>query len=1013
MGPEKEPKIQQQRKTSIKIIKWILFLIIVLIVFSVLFAPFLISTKKGQKIILAKINSVTDGQVSFSDLSIGWLKGIKVIDFFFNNSAKSLTVQAKQITTKPHYGTILIGNLSFGQTIIDEPKVKINLKTRHLQKTQIPPEKSLPVQRQKPMILPIKRIDLTVNDGNVQVTDTKARTVELSQIKSKVNLRPLGQQSNFDLNTIVVDEGKTSMIHATGQINTKAKKGWTLKGTTGDLTAEVNDLYLESLGPIFELAGLDIQAKGNVSANINSKIKDGSLESLSANIGAKNLDITGSKLKGDRIKTDTLDFDIKLTQNKQVINIDRLQLRSDWASVTASGNVPATFVTFTDFFQTDLSYNLKGNIDCDLAILLSQMSRTFGLKEGMRITEGKLTGEIDTHTEADKIKVSGRANLTGLEGTIDEKDIALSAPITADIRITSDTERTNFDKLDITAPFAKISATGSLEQIKYELWGDLSKFQSELGQFANLGQYEVAGELVSNGQVSIKERKISANGVSSIKNLRLTSVDDISASEPKAELAFSLDIDQKSKILTANSIEVNSSLGKVNIKNAILPLSKESSKPMDLAISASAIDLEKIQPYAVLFASVPPKVRFAGIAESLIKISSRNGVYQIQTDTTKIKNFKLISEEKEPFIQEQVTLFLDAQIDLAQKSINVKELRLETPQIKIKKGEFQKTSQGEKTKLQGQIECEYDWKALSDIASAFLPEGLKLEGKRSSFITFYSEYPTEKTNELLANLNTKTKLGFEKAQYLGLYFGLTELDIQVQNGLLKIAPFSTTVNNGRFQFAGTADFKEKPTVLKTPRPIQIAKDIQINKETTEKLFMYINPIFANVINVSGVANFDCESLAIPLASTIKKDIIVIGTISIIKLQMEASDLLSQILSAIGTSPKGQEITIHPTKFALQDGFLKYDNMQVDVGENPINFGGVIGLDKSLDMTVTLPYTTQGKLVKVGQGYEGQRVSLPLKGTITKPQLDVNKMLQDQLKLQIEDQLRKGLEGLFR
>jgi len=132
-----------------------------------------------------------------------------------------------------------------------------------------------------------------------------------------------------------------------------------------------------------------------------------------------------------------------------------------------------------------------------------------------------------------------------------------------------------------------------------------------------------------------------------------------------------------------------------------------------------------------------------------------------------------------------------------------------------------------------------------------------------------------------------------------------------------------------------------------------------------------------------------------------------------KVRLQASDLLGQILTAAGTSASGADITIRPTKFVLRDGFLRYDDMQMDVGDNPVNFKGVIGLDKSLDMTITLPYTVQGRTVGIGKQTSGQRITLPLKGTIDKPELDLGKLLEGQLKQQLEDQLRKGLEELFK
>jgi hypothetical protein len=216
-----------------------------------------------------------------------------------------------------------------------------------------------------------------------------------------------------------------------------------------------------------------------------------------------------------------------------------------------------------------------------------------------------------------------------------------------------------------------------------------------------------------------------------------------------------------------------------------------------------------------------------------------------------------------------------------------------------------------------------------------LPEGLRLQGERKDTINFTSEYPSGQTDRLLANLSTKAELGFEKAQYMGLNFGPTDVDIQIQNGLLKIAPFATTINDGQFNFAAQADFKQKPALLKTAKPMQIMKDININDETTRRLLMYLNPIFANASNVSGIANFGCEQLTIPLSTAAKKQAEVVGTISINKLRLQGPDLLSLILTLTGTRA-GVDITIRPTRFIFRNGFLRYDDMQMEIGDSSLD-----------------------------------------------------------------------------
>jgi len=1000
MKTEETNEVRPKKKTVTRILKWVLILLPVLIVLMFLLAPVLVSSESGRKIILGKINASTGGRADFADLSMGWLKGIKVADFTFDDAHGQNSIQVKNIETKPHYFSILMGNLALGPTTIDEPKIQVDLSTQ--QTTIKEPVQPVPV---KTKVIPLSVDVLVVNDGNLKVTDRQNQTVVLSQINSKVNLRPSGQQTDFDIDMAVVDKGKESKISATGRINPgPTKLGWTLKETAGDLTVEVNNLDLESLAPLLALAEMDLQAKGMLSANLSSEIKNGRLQNLNAAIKAKDLDITGAQLKNDRLKTSRLNIDVKLTGEQELIKVEKLQVDADWLNAQASGAVPTTLGSLADVLKPGSDYSLTGGFDFDLGQLFSQMPHTFAVKEGMTLNSGKLSGNV----EASEGKIKSQANLTGLAGTVDGKEITLSEPLIVGLELTADNEKINFDKLNVSSAFANVNASGSLEQVQYAARVDLTKLQSQLLQFVDIGPYQMAGELSANGQVSVAENKITAAGSSQVKNLRLTSAEGLTASEPMADVTFALDIDRQNNILTINSVDVKAGLGSVSTRNAVLPLDKTSDKPIQLIVTADELDLAKLQPFAVLFASFPQDMQLSGTAASRLSLTSEKGTYRIATDATKIKDLKFTAPGKEPFQQDQVLLSLDADINPQLKTINVKNLDLETPQIKIKKGEFKKSDQAGNTRLQGHASLQYDWAAVSDIASAFLPQGLKIQGQRQDNIDFLCQYPIGQTDKLMANLNTQAGLGFDRAEYMGLIFGPTDVKVQILNGLLKIAPFSTRVNNGQISFAGQADFKQKPAFLKTPGPIQIAKDINIDENTTKKMLIYVNPIFADAVNVSGVANFHCERLAIPLASEAVNQTEVIGTISITQLRLQAPDLLGQILAAAGTNFQGQSITLHPTRFALQDGFLRYDNMQIDVGDKPLIFKGIIGLDKSLDMTVTLPYT---------RGSVAKNITIPLKGTINRPQLDVGRLLEDQLKEQVEEQLekqlRKGLEDLFK
>jgi len=406
----------------------------------------------------------------------------------------------------------------------------------------------------------------------------------------------------------------------------------------------------------------------------------------------------------------------------------------------------------------------------------------------------------------------------------------------------------------------------------------------------------------------------------------------------------------------------------------------------------------------------------AGTANSDVTIISEKDTFRITTDSTKIRNLKVYYPQQNPFEQQEVLLTFDAELDTQRKSINVKRLQLESPQIKISKGEIQQIDKDGRAKMDGSFEWEYDWSAVSTLAGPFLPQGLKLQGKRKDTINFTSEYPTGQTGEILANLNTKTKLGFDKAEYMGLNFGPTETDIQVQNGILNIAPFSTTVNNGRFNFAAGIDFRQKPLVLQTSGPIQIIDKVEINEQVSRNLLVYLNPIFNDQADITGIANFHSEKLVIPLGRDTNMQPEITGTAGIENMKLQTKGLLGNILSRTQTG-NYIEAAVLPTKFVLRDGKLSYDNMQINLDRYPTNFGGSIGPKRKLNMKVVTPYvlTTDFKLktVKIDEQTTANRVILPLVGTIDRPELNWGRLTEELLKQQLMQRLNEGIIELLR
>ena len=996
--------VKKPRRRILKIIISAMVIIILVLVLGVVFAvPAYVSSDSCRGMIIAKANAGSGGVVDIADLSMSWGRGISISGLSFKDNAESISVAVKGFSTRPHYVALLTGNLSFGETVVDEPRIEIDAaKIKQKAEGREPRTEDRGQKTEAAAGIPVQRIDLVVKDGDVKIKGPQGE-VEVSQINTTVNLRPEGQRSNFVLAADIADGGATSTISAKGGI--KPGKNWAIKNTSGDLTIEVNNLNLGSLESILAVAGVEIEAKGVVSANLTAAVKDGVIEKASGVVSGRGMEITAPQLKGDRIKTSVLDIAVEMAQQGEMVNVEKLTVQTDWLKAQASGVMPMDFETLSDFMKPDSKYELKANLECDLPAVVAMLPKTLGIKEKTSITSGKLFGNVETLTEAGQKKLSGQMSIDGLRGSVDGKPISISEPIRAEALIVAEGEKVKFEKAQVTSAFAKVNCEGTMEAFTYDAQADLARLAGELGQFADLDKYRLGGQVTSKGQVNTdtKAKTISIAGSANITNLRVSPTPDITIAEPSAAVEVMTVVDNAAQTLLIKQLKAETSFGRFTVNNGKLPMAKGAKGTMSLTASAADVDLAKLQPYLVMAKAISKDVQLGGIAQSDVTVGFKDDGFRLTTESTKIANLMVKAPGKEPFMQNPVELSLDAEVTPTMKSYKV---QITSPDIKIKSNIQQKV-EGKTGSIEGDAQLDYDWKTLSSMLSAFMPSALVVEGKRKDTVIFSSRYPADNPDAMMANLNAQTKLGFDRAGYMGLNIGATNVDVKVDKGFLVMAPFTTTVNNGQFNFGGSADFKQKPALFKLARPMYIVKDVQLNDEIANKLLARINPVFSGALSVSGVANFDCNGLTVPITGGRTEDVDIAGTVSMAQVKMQPTGLLGAILSASGASG-GETMTIHPTPFVVRDGFVRYANMQMDIGNTPINFAGSVPLDANREienLSITLPFAARGGLVKADEQEGSRRITAYVKGTPRRPELDIGKTVQEEL-------IQTGLELLL-
>ena len=382
----------------------------------------------------------------------------------------------------------------------------------------------------------------------MQLTDTTGTTVQLASLNADLSVRPPGQTSKVNAQTVVLAANQPpGQLTIVGQATPGKKTGWSLRGTTGEVTVDVNDLNLASVGPFLDLAGLQVEARGQVSGHITSTLQNGQIQNVNAIVTGQDLDITGPTLKGDQLQTSQLNVRASLAQSGDVIDVNQLDVRTDWATASLTGTLPKTPGSLSQLLESGAAYDVRGNFDINLAAVLSQMPNTLGVRPGTQVTSGRATGNINTTTEGGRATITATAQVLGLAGVVDNQKVALSGPVRTALQLSTGNQGAQLDNLTVTAPFAQINARGTFKQIDYQAQADLAALQSQLGPFVNLGSYQTAGQLTTQGQVSLGEKTTSVTGTLSAQQLVLAS-DGNSVAEPQMNVNYTLGLDQQQQV---------------------------------------------------------------------------------------------------------------------------------------------------------------------------------------------------------------------------------------------------------------------------------------------------------------------------------------------------------------------------------------------------------------------------------------------------------------------------------
>ncbi len=1010
MDDEKASQVASTGRFSFHFHFWLktTAVIILLLILAIIFIPQIVSTKAGNRFIIKTIKTHTGSDVSFEKLSYSWSDGLRVKALSYKDSQRGIELEIADLKSKPSLVALLAHDIVLRETVIDN--CRLNLCVSYYQFNKDNQEKLLEARSSSEKTFKISSLDITVNDSkaNIVLRDVQGKDInlELSDFNLHSLINTNGEYSELNLVTKLGGNKANSRIDVESKFIIPTEE-WSLSNTTADLDIVVKDLDLETVSPLFALAKIKVKTSGLLNSTIVAQIKNGSVDKFVMEANSKAIEFGGDILNSDIFKANNLKLEADLTSKDFAFDIHKLLLKSDWFDINLSGDLPYNLGSFEQLLKTNSSNILKSQIDVDLNQLASQFPNTLKLPEDLFLESGRLRAVVKKGlTEDNKDAILLEAGINNLSIVKDSKRIDLdraanikSALFLADNGLLSYT-------CDFESNFGMIDLAGNLKQVGYNADVDISKTLNTLRSFIPLATTSISGVLTSNGTVTIgKDIKVVGEGdiekLSVVKENRKLSFEKIDS-----DYNFSL---SKQGDIFVESLRFSSDNNSVEAKKFKIGLSNSSKKRYSGNINIDC-DLAKLLSIGQFVQNSYGDIKLNGRIASPLDVNIDGSNISIKTKEAKIDKLKISHGNDKGFFQKYVNLSLDTNLDLDSEIYDV-QIKLESPSFDITDARIsQKVASGQAS-IDAKIVAQIDFARIGDLASEFVPDELKMTGQRQARCELKGSYPIEYPEKIFDNLTAHLSFGFESADYMGLSFGKSDFDVTVSDGVLTLAPFRASVNNGHVNFAAYSKLNKSPRLMVIPYPIYIIENVELNRETTEKMLKYVNPIFAGAIEAAGVVNLKCNKLIIPLGDESKDYTEIEGIISLDNVYLSSNGLMGEIAKHIGVS-KEEPIRIRETYFTLKDSVLSYKDMQVDFGNNPVNFRGKIYLDDRIDMDVVLPYTYSGRTITTGQDSD-DRVVLPITGDLNNPKIDFNAAIDHGIKKIIDNELQRQLKKLFK
>jgi translocation and assembly module TamB len=724
--------------------------------------------------------------------------------------------------------------------------------------------------------------------------------------------------------------------------------------------------------------------------------------------------------------------------------IDNLQCESDFLKIQAAGTLESLFAK-TTFNLRQLADQLSRFVDLGAVQLAGEGSGRFTWKHTPR-QEFELSSSLqvrDFQLTAAGMKPWKEQDLT-LEIDADGQ-IALPTTSDAVYSIFAPSSSTNADRKVATSlkqaelnlrsgtDAARVQLLQPVSDLNQNAWplsialaGQLETWAARLGIWMPLPDWQLSGSYrldvaqanltlpqfdASKAKLELRQAKLSAEQLRAVSPW-------LNINEPVVEMNLAGDWDQAQRKLRLETATFSSSAVGLRCDNCVLALPAKA--PPELAGTlAWRGDLGRLQQWFT--PGGPSALRMDGQIDGSAALEPAAGRIAGRLEAA-AANVTISNSSGERFQQPQVNLACQGQYDLNTGIIQLAQLQLQSsviagnlsgqigpPPSPSPADNKPATPKGETNlDLSGQVT--YDLDKVMVLLRPYVGTNVRLSGRNTSAAVYHGPLDPGRASASAA-------LKWDSANIYGFALGPAEVKTRLANGILNLDnPLELAVSQGSVVLAPTVRFSPGPAELTLPAG-PLVRRVQLSPEMCSYALQYAAPILAGVTEARGAFSVNLQNCRIPLSDPAQSEIS--GQLVIHSVEISPGPLIRVFAILLGRETPATLRRESVVPFHMTGGRVYHEQLELIFPELTIRTKGSVGLDQRIEMVAEMPVPPKWLAnTPVGSALRNMNISIPLRGTLNKPELDgrvidqlSRQFIQNAAKNVIEDSLQ-NLDRLF-